>query len=101
MDIDIKDIPGASLIASLIAVIGDLVLYGGELIVAVIMSLLSNIEMIAPGIQLLGSAAETGGFLSQSVADQLMLLGIGLLLASVVWRAVRVLTRSTKKRLKS
>lgn len=99
--IEKSDIPGATLIGSLLGIIGDIILFGGDVIVASVGAILSSIELFATGIQLIGRAGEESGLLAQSAADQLVLIGVILLLGGISWRAIRVISRDVQKRIQS
>lgn len=99
IEIEKSDIPGAALVGSTLALIGDLVLYGGDLIAALLLGLVGNIELLAPTIQLFGRFGSESGILAESTADLLIVGGIALLLLWTGYRLLRATFGTVQKRL--
>lgn len=101
IDIDKSDIPGAGFVGSLIAVIGDIILFSGDVIIASLGALLGSVEIVGSLINLLGRFVDESGLMSSGAADQLILIGMILLLGGLAWRALRVIGADVKQRIKS
>ena len=97
MTIELKDIPGAGLVGSVVAFLGDIVLFGGDLIVATGIAFLSSVQFIGPAVSTLGQFLKQSGVVSAEIGEIISLIGIGMLLTWLLWRAGRGFTKNISK----